>query len=78
MTSVNMNEIVGHTDILFLCIDTLRYDVASAEEASGGTPVLNQYGPWLACQGQLYISVPSRHVCGISALSGRRRTDGGA
>lgn len=62
MTSVNMNEIVGHTDILFLCIDTLRYDVASAEEASGGTPVLNQYGPWLACQAPGNFTYPSHHA----------------
>lgn len=44
--SVNMNEIVGSHDILFICLDTLRYDVAAQEEAKGGTPVLNRYGKW--------------------------------
>ena len=29
--SVNMNEVVGNNDILFVCLDTLRYDVASQE-----------------------------------------------
>jgi hypothetical protein len=43
---VNMNEIVGVHDILFICLDTLRYDVAKAEEERNGTPVLNRYGPW--------------------------------
>lgn len=32
--SVNMNEIVGKCDILFICLDTLRYDVAKQEEES--------------------------------------------
>lgn len=41
---VDMREIVGKQDILMICLDTLRYDVAIAEEASGGTPVLNSYG----------------------------------
>jgi len=40
---IDMNEIVGTHDILMLCFDTLRYDVSVAEEASGGTPVLNSY-----------------------------------
>lgn len=39
-----MKKIVGKQDILMICLDTLRYDVAVAEEASGGTPVLNSYG----------------------------------
>lgn len=41
---IDMNGIVGTHDILMLCFDTLRYDVSVAEEASGGTPVLNSYG----------------------------------
>ena len=41
---IDMNEIVGTHDILMLCFDTLRYDVSVAEEASGGTPVLNSCG----------------------------------
>lgn len=44
---VDMNEIVGSHDILFICLDTLRYDVAVEEEQKGTTPVLNAYGgPW--------------------------------
>ncbi len=45
-SNINMNEVVGTHDILFICLDTLRYDVAVDEEARGGTPVLNRYGKW--------------------------------
>lgn len=45
-TSINMNEVVGTHDILFVCLDTLRYDVAIQEEENGGTPILNRYGKW--------------------------------
>lgn len=43
---IDMNNIVGKCDILFVCLDALRYDVAVQEEAAGGTPVLNQFGKW--------------------------------
>ena len=54
--SVDMNQVVGAQDILFICLDTLRYDAAVEEEAAGGTPVLNRYGPWEKCQapGKIY------------------------
>ncbi len=42
--AINMSEVIGKQDILMLCFDTLRYDVAVEEERSGGTPVLNSYG----------------------------------
>ena len=41
---MDMNRVVGTHDILMLCFDTLRYDVSKAEEAAGGTPVLNSHG----------------------------------
>lgn len=45
-SSVDMNQVVGKKDILFVCLDTLRYDAAKEEELAGKTPMLNQYGPW--------------------------------
>ena len=42
--SVDMNQVVGKCDILMICLDTLRYDVAHQEESAGNTPVLNRYG----------------------------------
>ena len=44
--SVNMNEIVGTHNILFVCLDTLRYDVAFEEQEKNNTPNLNKYGKW--------------------------------
>ncbi len=60
--SVEMNQIVGKFDILFLCLDTLRYDVAAAEEAAGRTPVLNRYGVWEKCQAPGNFTYPSHHA----------------
>ncbi len=44
MNDINMCDVIGKKDILMLCLDTLRYDIAVQEEASGGTPTLNLYG----------------------------------
>ena len=48
--SVDMRRIVGSHDILFICLDTLRYDAAVCEEQADGTPALDRYGPWRKCQ----------------------------
>ena len=50
MQKTDMNQIVGTCHILFVCIDSLRYDVAFEEQESGGTPVLNRYSRWKKCQ----------------------------
>ena len=60
--SVDMREVVGKKDILFICLDTLRYDVAVQEEKAGTTPVLNQYGPWEKCQAPGNFTYPSHHA----------------
>ena len=44
--ALDMSRIVGQHDILMLCFDTLRYDIAISEEAAGGTPALNRHGKW--------------------------------
>lgn len=36
METINMNHIVGKCHILFVCIDSLRYDAAKEEQNSGG------------------------------------------
>ncbi len=60
--SVDMNQVVGKTDILLVCLDTLRYDVAAKEEAQGTTPVLNRYGSWKKCQAPGNFTWPSHHA----------------
>lgn len=60
--AVNMNQIVGTHNILFVCIDSLRYDVAKAEQDKGTTPVLNRYGPWRKCQAPGNFTYPSHQA----------------
>ena len=69
--SVDMSQVVGNCDILFICLDTLRYDVAVQEEASGGTPVLNQYGTWQKCQAPGNFTYPSHHAMFAGFLPSR-------
>lgn len=61
-TSIDMNRVVGTCDILFICLDTLRYDVAVREEAAGATPVLNRYGFWEKRQAPGNFTYPSHHA----------------
>src|SRR5687767_14449144 len=35
---IDMNAVVGRSDLVFLVLDTLRFDVADAEFRQGGTP----------------------------------------
>ena len=60
--SVDMTQVVGAFDILMICLDTLRYDVAVEEEAAGTTPVLNRYGAWKKCQAPGNFTWPSHHA----------------
>ncbi len=61
-SSVDMTKVVGNCDILFICLDTLRYDAAVAEEQGGGTPVLNRYGAWEKRQAPGNFTYPSHHA----------------
>ena len=60
--SVDMAQVVGKKDILFICLDTLRYDVAVEEEEAGRTPVFNQFGKWKKCQAPGNFTYPSHHA----------------
>ncbi len=42
---LNANALVGTHDILFITLDTLRYDVAQARMENGETPALRAYVP---------------------------------
>ncbi len=59
---VDMTKVAGAMDILFICLDTLRYDAACQEEAAGTTPVLNRYGSWEKCQAPGNFTYPSHHA----------------
>lgn len=62
MQKIDMNQIVGSHDILFICLDTLRYDVAYKEQEENGTPILNQYGSWRKCQAPGNFTYPSHQA----------------
>ena len=62
MNQIDMNQVVGSHDILFICIDTLRYDVAYKEQEEQGTPVLNRYGVWRKCQAPGNFTYPSHQA----------------
>lgn len=62
MQEIDMNQIVGTCHILFVCIDSLRYDVASEEQQNGGTPVLNRYGARRKCQAPGNFTYPSHQA----------------
>lgn len=66
--SVNMNEIVGSHDILFICLDTLRYDVAFSEQEKGNTPFINKYGKWQKCHAPGNYTFPSHSAMFIGFL----------
>lgn len=59
---INMNDVVGTKDILLICLDTLRYDVAKEEEERGGTPNINKYGQWKRCHAPGNFTYPSHHA----------------
>lgn len=62
LNQIDMNEIVGQSDILFICLDTLRYDIAKREEENNNTPNLNQYGKWQKCNAPGNFTYPSHHA----------------
>lgn len=57
--TVNMNKIVNTHDILFVCLDTLRYDIAFQEQEKNNTPNLNKYGKWQKCHAHGSYTFPS-------------------
>lgn len=59
---IDMNKVVGSHDILFVCLDTLRYDIAIEEEEKGLTPNINKYGKWTKCHAPGNFTYPSHHA----------------
>ena len=80
--NIDMNQIVGDYHILFVCLDSLRYDVAYGQQQANGTPVLNQYGAWRKCQAPGNFTYPSHQAMfagffpvdeGITDMKGREK-----
>lgn len=67
-SSIDMNEIVKDHNILFICLDTLRYDVAKKAEQECKIPTLNKYGKWEECIAAGNFTYPSHHTMFIGFL----------
>ena len=61
-TGIDMNKIVGKSNILFLCLDSLRYDVAVIQQKAGKTPVLAEFGEWRKCHAPGNFTYPSHQA----------------
>jgi membrane-anchored protein YejM (alkaline phosphatase superfamily) len=46
LNAVNMNAVVKTHNILLICLDSLRLDVARYAEQNNLTPTINQFGAW--------------------------------
>lgn len=67
-SKIDMNEVVKEHNILFICLDTLRYDVAKKAEQENKTPTLNKYGKWEQCMAAGNFTYPSHHSMFIGFL----------
>lgn len=59
---IDMNEVIGKKDIVFLCYDSLRYDTAILGEKRGLTPNINKYGKWEKRQAPGNFTYTSHHA----------------
>ncbi len=60
--NIDMNQVAGNHHILFVCLDSLRYDVAKSQEEEGLTPVLSRYGAWCRCHAPGNFTYPSHQA----------------
>lgn len=69
--SVDMNRVAGSCDILFICLDTLRYDAATAEEKRRHTCIkqVRRLGE-AAGTGEFHLSFSSCDFCRVSSGKG--------
>ncbi|POP43771.1 hypothetical protein CHU32_18710 [Superficieibacter electus] len=58
----NMNTLISNnTNILFIVLDSLRYDIAIQAQSAGHTPHINRYGQWVKCEAAGNFTWPSHH-----------------
>lgn len=60
--TIDMREVIGTHNILFLCLDTLRYDVAKECEEKNLTTNINKYGIWEKRHAPGNFTYPSHHA----------------
>ncbi len=62
--TVNMNEVVQRMHVLFITLDSLRYDVAAELFSKGGTPNFQQYcaSGWQQCHSPGNFTYAAHHA----------------
>ncbi|CAQ91331.1 STM4013/SEN3800 family hydrolase [Escherichia fergusonii] len=59
---INMNDLIAReANILFVVLDSLRFDIAFQEQEAGNTPNINRYGRWIKCEAAGNFTWPSHH-----------------
>lgn len=59
---INMNDLIAvEANILFVVLDSLRFDIAFQEQEAGNTPNINRYGRWIKCEAAGNFTWPSHH-----------------
>jgi len=65
MLAIDLNPLIGNHDILFIVLDTLRYDVATTALARGLTPIIAHYLPqqqWEKRHSPATFTYPAHHA----------------
>lgn len=65
MSTINLNTLISHYDILFIVLDTLRYDVATTALVNGLTPTIADYLPqqqWEKRHSPATFTYPAHHA----------------
>ena len=45
---INLNDLIAReANVLFVVLDSLRFDIAFQEQEAGNTPNINRYGRWI-------------------------------
>ena len=48
---INLNDLIAReANVLFVVLDSLRFDIAFQEQEVGNTPNINRYGRWIKCE----------------------------
>jgi len=65
MKIINFNQLIGNHDILFIVLDTLRYDVSCTALSCNLTPVMANYlaeKKWEKCHSPATFTYPAHHA----------------
>ena len=71
---INMNDLIAReANVLFVVLDSLRFDIAVQEQEAGNTPNINRYGRWIKCEAAGNFTWPSIRCSLVLCLSRWKR-----